>query len=197
MPRMRDLPLCLGWAIMRSEPSVGVPVVFRILSVDRLGYGCRVALVRILIDGYSLLHQWPELAAGQPRHSVQAREALIQILTHYQDLTGVPVTVFFDARYRRGPAAPPETQSAIEVLYSRPGQTADALIERAAARFAAWGEVLVVTEDRAERETVQALGAWTWSCREFIQQVQSTLREQRSELDRRNRQDHLRFRNRR
>ena len=28
-----------------------------------------MALVRILVDGYSLLHNWPELAPGQPRHS--------------------------------------------------------------------------------------------------------------------------------
>ncbi len=156
-----------------------------------------MALIRILVDGYSLLHQWPELAAGHPCHSAQARHALVRILTLYQDITGVPVSVFFDACHRRGPAPAPEPENPIEVLYSPPGQTADALIERAAARLAAWGEILVVTEDRAERETVQALGAWTCSCREFIQQLQQTLQEQRTELNRRNRHERLRFQNRR
>jgi predicted RNA-binding protein with PIN domain len=33
-----------------------------------------MALVRILVDGYSLLHGWPELAPGAPRHSERARE---------------------------------------------------------------------------------------------------------------------------
>lgn len=171
--------------------------LFAVLSLDRSEYRFPVALVRVLVDGYSLLHQWPELAAGQPRHSAQARHALIRILTLYQDITGVPVTVFFDSRHRRGPAPGPEPENPIEVLYSAPGQTADALIERAAARLAAWGEIVVVTEDRAERETVQALGAWTWSCREFIQQLQQTLQEQRTEINRRNRHEQLRFQNRR
>jgi hypothetical protein len=34
-------------------------------------------LIRILVDGYSLLHAWPELARGSARHSATAREALI------------------------------------------------------------------------------------------------------------------------
>ena len=53
-------------------------------------------LLRILVDGYSLLHAWPELAEGQPRHSAGAREALVQELTHYHDVTGTPITIFFD-----------------------------------------------------------------------------------------------------
>jgi predicted RNA-binding protein with PIN domain len=54
-----------------------------------------MALVRILVDGYSLLHGWPELAAGAARHSARAREELIHVLTRYCDVTGEPVTVFF------------------------------------------------------------------------------------------------------
>ena len=53
-----------------------------------------MALVRILVDGYSLLHNWPELAEGRPRHSEAARDALVEMLTHYQDACGKPVTVF-------------------------------------------------------------------------------------------------------
>ncbi|MCS7091425.1 MAG: NYN domain-containing protein [Limisphaera sp.] len=149
-----------------------------------------------MIDGYSLLHQWPELAAGQPRHSAPAREALIRVLTHYQDITGTPVTVFFDARQRRGPPPPPAGQEAIEVLFSEPGQTADAMIERVAARLAPLGEVLVVTEDLLERQTVEAFGAWTWSCSEFMQHAQKLLAEHQQELRRLNQRDHARFRNR-
>ena len=55
-----------------------------------------MALVRILVDGYSLLHNWPELAPGRARHSAAARDELIRRLTLYQDATGTPVTIFFD-----------------------------------------------------------------------------------------------------
>ena len=59
-----------------------------------------MALVRILVDGYSLLHNWPELAPGRARHSAAARDELIRRLTLYQDATGTPVTVFFDGAGR-------------------------------------------------------------------------------------------------
>ena len=89
-----------------------------------------MALVRILVDGYSLLHNWPELARGKPRHSAAARNELVQILTHYQDTTITPITIFFD-----GSGAPPnvpknESTRHVEVLFSKAGQTADDLIER-------------------------------------------------------------------
>ena len=94
-----------------------------------------VALVRILVDGYSLLHNWPELAPGKPRHSASARDELIHILTRYHDAVGTPITLFFD-----GAGAPPgvakhEASPHVEVLFSKAGQTADQLIERAAHRF--------------------------------------------------------------
>ena len=55
-----------------------------------------MAVVRILVDGYSLLHAWRDLAPEAPRHSARAREALIRVLTQYADSSGTPVTLFFD-----------------------------------------------------------------------------------------------------
>ena len=40
-----------------------------------------MALVRILVDGFSLLHSWPELAPGRPRHTAAVRKELINRLT--------------------------------------------------------------------------------------------------------------------
>ena len=80
-------------------------------------------LLRILVDGYSLLHAWPELAEGHARHSAAAREALIQELTRYHDATGTALTIFFDGA--GAPKGTPQTHSSrqVEVLYSRAGQT--------------------------------------------------------------------------
>ena len=152
-----------------------------------------MALVRILVDGYSLLHSWAELAHGWPRHSAVAREELIRRLTLYQDAIGTPITVFFD-----GAGAPSGTPAALstpkmEVLYSRSGQTADDLIERATHRFAAYGEVLAVTDDHAERETVLSLGGSASSCWNFIQSVESTLAELADDIKFHNRKERHRF----
>ncbi len=154
-----------------------------------------MALVRILVDGYSLLHNWPELAAGQPRHSEAARDELVRRLTHYQDASGTPLTVFFDGvGSRRGPARPPAAAHAVEVLFSRNGQTADQMIERAAHRFAAWGEVLVITDDRAERDLVVGLGGFVATCMDFIRTVEGALGEQAEDLAHHNRRERHHFR---
>jgi predicted RNA-binding protein with PIN domain len=153
-----------------------------------------VPLIRILVDGYSLLHGWPELAPEAPRHSVAAREALVNRLTHYADASGTPLTIFFD-----GSGAPPGTPKQpssrqVEVLFSRAGQTADEMIERVAYRLKEYGEVLVVTDDYAERDTVINLGGMASSCATFIAQVEAELADLSLDLKHHNRRERERFR---
>jgi uncharacterized protein len=154
-----------------------------------------MALVRILVDGYSLLHNWPELAPGKARHSQAARDELIHVLTRYQDACGTPVTVIFDGAGSKRGRPEAETEPAVEVLYSRAGQTADQMIERATHRFKEYGEVLVVTDDFAERDTVMSLGGMVASCLGFIQNIESALADLQRELKNYNRKEQRRFKN--
>ncbi len=152
-----------------------------------------MALVRILVDGYSLLYAWPELARGKARHSAAARDELIHWLTQYQDAIGTPITVFFD-----GAGSPPnvpknETNHPVEVLFSKSGQTADDLIERATHRFQPYGDVLAVTDDYAERDTVIALGGSASSCVNFISEIESAMAGLADDVKRYNRTERNRF----
>ena len=54
--------------------------------------------------------------------------------------------------------------------------------------------MLVVTDDFAERDTVLSLGGMASSCLNFIQTVEDTLAEHRSELKHRNQKERERFR---
>jgi uncharacterized protein len=152
-----------------------------------------VAFVRILVDGYSLLHKFPELAPGKPRYSAAARDELIHWLTQYRDMMQTPITVFFDGY--GAPAGTPKSESTrdLEVLFSKAGQTADEMIERVTHRLSAYGEVLVVTDDFAERDTILSVGGMFSSCANFIATVTSTLQESRQDLNRYNRQELSRF----
>jgi predicted RNA-binding protein with PIN domain len=154
-----------------------------------------MALVRILIDGYSLLHSWPELAPGKARHSAAARDELIRILTMYRDAVGTPITVVFDGG--GAPPGTPKTHSTpeMEVLFSRAGQTADDVIERAAHRMQPYGEVLVVTDDYAERDTIISMGGMASSCDSFILTIEGTLDEFAQDLKRHNRREISRYKN--
>ena len=146
-----------------------------------------MALVRILVDGYSLLHNWPELAAGAPRHSERARDALVEMLQHYQAASGTPVTVFFDGTGARRTKPKNNSGGAVEVLFSSSGQTADDLIERAAHRFQPYGEVLVVTDDFAERDTGSGFGGTVASCANFIRMIDQVRTDLQADLNQHNR----------
>ena len=152
-----------------------------------------MALVRILVDGFSLLHAWPEVAPRQPRHSAAARDELVHWLTQYQDAIGTPMTVIFDGT--NAPSGTPKIPSRpeMEILYSPAGRTADDLIERATHRLLDFGDVLVVTDDNAERSTVLSLGGMTSGCTVFIDDLKSALGEIRLDLEHLNRRERHQF----
>lgn len=91
---------------------------------------------------------------------------MIALLTRYQDACGVPVTVVFDGS---GPKRVGKDEFArqLEVLFSGAGQTADDIIERVAYRLRPYGEVLVVTDDFAERDIIIGMGGLASSCDNF------------------------------
>ena len=51
----------------------------------------------------------------------------------------------------------------VQIFYSRTGQSADAIIERLASKYARRYELMVATSDSMEAETVHACGAETIS----------------------------------
>jgi predicted RNA-binding protein with PIN domain len=152
-----------------------------------------MALARILVDGYSLLHNCTALAPGKPRHSAAARDELIHWLTRYQDASGTPVTVIFDGSGAVKKGSPDEFVRRVEVLYSGGGQTADDLIERAAYRLKDYGDVLVVTDDYAERDTVINMGGLASSCDNFVRTVGEALNELEQDMKHFNRKEKNRF----
>jgi predicted RNA-binding protein with PIN domain len=140
------------------------------------------------------LHSWPELAPGKARYSAAARDELVRVLTLYRDAIHTPISIFFDGSSPKidGPSVTTSTPD-VEILFSRSGQTADQMIERAAHRFQPYGEVLAVTDDNAERETVISLGGLASSCWNFIQTVQNTLADLQDEIKHHNRREKNKF----
>lgn len=111
----------------------------------------------LIVDGHSVIFAWPELRKLHQRRSSLAREALVKRLRQYQDWTGVSVVVVFDGKGEQISAtAEPHD---VQVFYSRKGQTADAIIERLASKYASRFELIVATSDYLERQTATACGA--------------------------------------
>ncbi len=111
----------------------------------------------LIVDGHSVIFAWPELRKHHARRSSLAREALLKQLRDYQDWTGVRVVVVFDGKGKNVEAT--SDPADVQIFYSRSGQSADAIIERLASKYAKRFELMVATSDLMEAETVQACGA--------------------------------------
>jgi predicted RNA-binding protein with PIN domain len=111
----------------------------------------------LIVDGHSIIFAWPELRKLHERRSSLAREGLIKQLRHYQDWTGVRVAIVFDGKDTKVSTSSDPVD--VQIVYSQRGQTADAIIERLASKYAERFDLSVATSDLREAETVHACGA--------------------------------------
>ena len=111
----------------------------------------------LIVDGHSVIFAWPDLRQLHDRRTALARDELAKRLRDYQDWTGVHVVVVFDGKGSHvSNAADPH---GIQIFYSRKGQTADAIVERLASKYATRFHIIVATSDILEQETAAACGA--------------------------------------
>ena len=134
----------------------------------------------ILVDGYSILHQWDELKSARLRSLAAGREALILFLTKFHDNHGGKLTVVFDGR--SVPRSGAGVKTDIGILYSREGETADAVIERMVGQSPHPQNFLVATDDHAEQNTVESLGASAISADGFHAMIEDELKNSKDVL---------------
>lgn len=111
----------------------------------------------LLVDGHSIVFGWPDLRKLHARRTSLARDELIKRLRHYQDWTGVNVAVVFDGTGDR--VTEQSDPHDVQVFYARRDQSADAIIERLASKYASRFDITVATSDSMVKETVNASGA--------------------------------------
>jgi predicted RNA-binding protein with PIN domain len=129
----------------------------------------------LIVDGHSVIFAWPELRKIHERRSSLAREALIRQLRDYQDWTGIRVVIVFDGKGAQ--VSVTSDSGDVQIFYSRSGQTADAIIERLASKYAGKVDLTVATSDSMERQTVHASGAMCLSpeaLREAVEEARLT-----------------------
>lgn len=112
----------------------------------------------VLVDGYNLIRNDAQLAAIEARSLDAGRRALISRLQTSYDMQANEITIVFD-----GSAAPPaapasERVGRVRVVFSRQGETADAVILRMIAAAPAGRQILLLSDDGELRRAVQARG---------------------------------------
>lgn len=126
--------------------------------------------VHIVIDGYNLIRQSSALLFFESKSLEEGREALIDCLVGYRKLKPYPVTVVFDGAQAVDSGQERIRQGGIEILFSSPGKSADAVIKRIAAREGA--RAVVVTSDREVADHAVKHGATAIDSKDFELKMQ-------------------------
>ena len=115
----------------------------------------------LIIDGYNLLG-----IRGGLRGDVEARrEALIRDLAGYRHRKGHPVTVVFDGWRSGHPVERAEWREGVEVVFSKQGEQADAVVKRLAEKYGS--DCAVVSSDHEIVNFARAHGSAVLTAGEF------------------------------
>jgi predicted RNA-binding protein with PIN domain len=114
--------------------------------------------VRWLIDGYNVVRRDPDLRGREAEGLPAGRAALLRRLALVARDRDDTFTVVFDGARLRADAEDPVTPAGrVEVVFSRPPESADDVLRRLAAR---WREAaVVVSSDRAVETAARRAGA--------------------------------------
>ena len=113
--------------------------------------------IHIIIDGYNLIRQSPELAGLDMLDLQLGREALIDMLAAYKKLKAHKITVVFDGSGDPVLYGSRDREKGIRIRYSQGRETADDVIRWMANREKT--QALVVSSDREVMAAAESAGA--------------------------------------
>jgi predicted RNA-binding protein with PIN domain len=141
---------------------------------------------RVVVDGYNIVHAWPDLAQSLRSESLEdARRRLVTRLAEYRASTGNEVLVVFDARRRTPGSADREVVEGVEIRYGSSRESADHVIERLmyeASRHGGIPEMILATDDHLQRDLVRGMGVPTMSARALLIEVERAEGERSGEI---------------
>ena len=143
-----------------------------------------IALERVIVDGYNIVHAWPSLKKLLTGASLEAaRDRLVERLAVFGMVSGTDVTVVFDAHQAK--ASSVDTVDGVHVMFTRKGHSADHAIERLAYDASQVGDVITVaTSDRFQRDLVRGMGGAVISALELERRVVDAEQEMQRRIER-------------
>ncbi|MCD8502809.1 MAG: NYN domain-containing protein [Bacillaceae bacterium] len=121
----------------------------------------------LLVDGYNIIGDWPELRELKSRDLEGARDRLIEEMAEYQAFTGMKVMIIFDAHMVPGIGKKYQNHR-VNVIYTKENETADERIERIVKELKTIDmQIYVATSDFVEQTVTFGRGALRKSAREL------------------------------
>ncbi|WP_027399002.1 translation factor GTPase family protein [Anaerovorax odorimutans] len=127
----------------------------------------------LLVDGYNIIHDWPELKELIVDNMEGARMKLLEILSNYQGICQCKIIVVFDAYRVLGHREEILDYNNIHVVYTREAQTADQYIEKFTHDNHKKYNITVATSDGLQQIIVRGVGGALLSARELKIEVES------------------------
>lgn len=126
----------------------------------------------IFVDGYNVINSWPNLKQTKNVSFEAARQTLIDKLHNYGVFKACKIVLVFDAHKVVGNLEKKEQLNQnISVIFTRDGETADSYIEKKVNELGRKHEIVVVTSDSLEQQTIFQRGAVRMSSLEFYNEV--------------------------
>jgi predicted RNA-binding protein with PIN domain len=119
--------------------------------------------MRWLIDGYNVIRTDPDLRGAEARSLQAGRAGLLRLVAEAALRTGDPFTVVFDGTRIGSAPSPP---GRVEVVFSRPPESADDVLRRLAGKHREGG--IVVTSDRRIQDSARRAGCAALSADAFL-----------------------------
>ncbi|WP_309400551.1 NYN domain-containing protein [Cerasicoccus maritimus] len=146
----------------------------------------------LLIDGYNVIHQWPDFAERFKRDPAGTCDHLVEAVRVIHDVDNYRVTIVFDGRGAMVDVQFPGEISTFAVLYSPSDLSADGLIEQIVKNAKNPKSCTVVSRDNLIAESIRASGGfairpeelWDWvkrcdsRSRQTIQTRQKKVKQQ-------------------
>ncbi len=126
----------------------------------------------LLVDGYNIIHAWPELKELADENMDGARMKLLDSLSNYQGIRKCQVIVVFDAYRVQGHSEEVIDDYNIHMVFTREAQTADQYIEKFAHDNQKKYHITVATSDGLEQLIIRGAGCSLLSARELKVEIE-------------------------
>jgi small GTP-binding protein len=121
----------------------------------------------LLVDGYNIIHAWPELKELVDENMDGARMKLLDTLSNYQGIRKCQIIAVFDAYRVQGHFEEVNDYHNIHVVFTKEAQTADQYIERFAHEHQKKYNITVATSDGLQQLIIRGAGSALLSAREL------------------------------
>lgn len=138
----------------------------------------------LLVDGYNVIHSWPELKELAKNNLDAARWRLIDMMCNYQGYKNCILILVFDAYKVKDSLGSKEKYHNIHIVYTKEAQTADMYIERVTHDLATQYNVTVATSDAMEQLIVLGQGGNRISSRELKLEIERLEQEKLADYKR-------------